>query len=59
MDEKEWLEKSIYVDSCASCNSNDISGETHTCPFQVEMNNDYDFECNCCEICIIECTMSI
>lgn len=59
MDEEEWIEKSNSVDSCESCNSNDISGETHTCPFREEISNDYEFECNCCEDCTNDCTMSI
>lgn len=27
------------------------SEELHQCPYQIEINDDTDFECDCCEEC--------
>ena len=29
--------------------------ESHTCPFSVEVHDDKEFKCNCCEGCEQEC----
>ena len=33
--------------------------EAHTCPFQVEINDDGEFQCECCERCTLECSNDI
>ena len=33
--------------------------EPHTCPFSVEIHDDYDTLCNCCEECEYQCAMDI
>ncbi len=31
----------------------------HTCPFQIDINNDEKFKCNCCSSCTDQCAMEI
>jgi hypothetical protein len=33
--------------------------ESHSCPYQNDVNNDPDYQCNCCEDCEHECAMDI
>lgn len=33
--------------------------ELHNCPYQVDINNDLEFLCNCCEDCQHKCIMEI
>lgn len=42
---------------CCRCTA--IGQELHTCPFQTEINDDYAYECNCCDDCMDNCCMDI
>lgn len=42
-------------DSCPDCN---IQIEPHTCPYKVDVEDDYE-ECTCCEKCQDECADDI
>lgn len=42
---------------CSNCNEYSI--EPHTCPFKVEINDDSETLCSCCESCTHECAMEI
>jgi len=33
--------------------------DSHPCPLEVELGDDYDFECNCCEDCEESCAYDI
>lgn len=33
--------------------------EAHTCPFNEEINDDYETLCNCCSYCIEQCSYEI
>ncbi len=33
--------------------------EDHTCPYQEEINEDYESMCSCCEECEYQCSMDI
>lgn len=35
------------------------SADAHPCPFQMEINHDHDFTCDCCEYCEGECAQDI
>ena len=36
------------------CTCDEYNWESHTCPFSVEIHDDYD-ECNCCPYCEQNC----
>lgn len=36
-----------------------IFAETHTCPFKVEIHDDRETLCSCCNHCTSECGMSV
>jgi len=44
-------------DKCSRCDKNDAQ-DSHTCPYQREIN-DNDDECDCCSECEHECCMDI
>jgi hypothetical protein len=44
--------------NCPKCGHMD-SKPSHTCPFQVDINSDRDFLCNCCLDCQIQCAQEI
>lgn len=31
----------------------------HECPYQADVNNDHEYECNCCADCAYECALDI
>lgn len=33
--------------------------EAHGCPFEEDLNGDYEFRCKCCEDCQEECAWNI
>lgn len=33
--------------------------ELHACPFRVEINDDRETQCTCCESCTYECAMEV
>ena len=43
---------------CDICQSNEAH-ELHTCPYQVEINDNHTFLCNCCSLCESECSQDI
>lgn len=43
---------------CNRCNSKEDTS-LHACPYALEINNDYDFVCDCCSDCEHECCMDI
>jgi len=43
---------------CPKCKRNEKESP-HTCPYQVDVNNDREFTCNCCNKCEHECAMDI
>jgi hypothetical protein len=32
---------------------------SHSCPYQSDINEDREYQCNCCEDCTNECAMDI
>ena len=38
---------------------NEGTKESHGCPYQKDVNNDYDFTCNCCKACMHECCTDV
>lgn len=46
------------IQLCGRCNKNKAS-EWHTCPYNEEINEDYETQCNCCEECMSECADDI
>lgn len=45
-------------DKCERCNTNMGVGD-HLCPYKMEINDDKESKCNCCDICRQECSDSI
>lgn len=43
---------------CEKCNKNP-GNEPHTCPYQEDVNDDYETLCNCCDECMHECSQDI
>lgn len=43
---------------CETCMKNKAADE-HTCPFEVGMNNDFEFKCTCCKNCQDGCRRDI
>lgn len=43
---------------CSTCKKHPAE-ELHTCPYRVDIDNDPDFQCDCCEDCENECAMDI
>lgn len=43
----------------AICKHPDDLTEPHTCPFAVDINDDRDTLCRCCENCQDDCAMEI
>lgn len=43
---------------CPSCKKNPAT-EPHKCPYRVEINDDEEFTCTCCEDCEYECAQDI
>jgi len=51
----EELEEYIPEDRlCPKCHENEKQ-EQHECPHAVELNNDEEFRCECCDKCAYEC----
>jgi len=45
-------------DKCERCESaEDLP--LHTCPYAVDIHDDYESKCNCCEACQYQCAMSV
>lgn len=45
-------------DKCGRCEKNQ-SRELHTCPYQIEINDNDKFECDCCEDCTSDCALEV
>lgn len=45
-------------DKCDMCFKNRVS-EPHECPYFLEIDNDKDFQCTCCDECTEECARNI
>ena len=43
---------------CKRCQHNDAC-KPHTCPYLVDIYNDCETLCNCCEECMHECSMDV
>ena len=43
---------------CSSCCKNE-KRDDHTCPYKVEINENEDYKCNCCEECEYNCSQDI
>ncbi len=43
---------------CDRCKKNDAE-KLHLCPYQIEINDDFKFKCNCCRDCEQECIADI
>ena len=41
------------------CECGELGEEEHSCPYQSDINNDEEFQCNCCDKCRHECLMDI
>lgn len=39
--------------------SNEATEEAHGCPYQEEINDDYEYACECCSDCAGECACEI
>lgn len=39
--------------TCESCT------EEHTCPFEVDVNDDSEYTCTCCDVCQDQCADEI
>ncbi len=49
--------KPLDEDNVCGCG---VSGRVlHGCPFAEEINNNYDFKCNCCKKCTQKCLMAV
>ena len=50
----------MSTDKCESCfDCGHDALPMHTCPIQEDINDDFTYECNCCEDCTYECMMDI
>ena len=54
----EHFHKMSKKELCDSCNNNE-GKEKHGCPFKEEIHDDYEFQCNCCEECRVNCLYEI
>ena len=43
---------------CERC-GDEVDGDLHTCPYAIEIGDDYTILCNCCDKCEHECCMDI
>ena len=43
---------------CQRC-SKEGTNNLHSCPYDEDINGDYEDKCNCCEDCQHECAMDI
>ena len=43
---------------CVHGNIHDLDNQ-HECPYQTEINDDYDFRCTCCDECAQDCADDI
>jgi len=43
---------------CERCGVNPAN-PSHFCPYQAEINGDYETECNCCDDCAQECAWEV
>ena len=46
-------------DKCINCKKETGTKELHKCPYQCDINGDYDYECNCCDECEQRCIRDI
>lgn len=37
----------------------DTDCDEHVCPYQAEINDDIEYQCNCCPHCTVECADNI
>jgi hypothetical protein len=44
---------------CESCNKHFSSTTLHTCPYKEDIDGDYNTLCNCCDVCLGNCTDDI
>lgn len=42
-----------------TCKCGGEGEEDHSCPYQEDINDDYETKCNCCRECRHECAMDI
>lgn len=42
------------TEKCQSCGKNEAL-EEHGCPYKEEINDNYEWKCNCCSECRHEC----
>lgn len=47
----------IIVEYCDNCGK--VTEGCHTCPYNEDINDDYDSLCNCCDDCSYQCIMNI
>lgn len=45
-------------EKCQRCHKEDAN-PLHKCPFQQDVHNDEEFQCNCCEECTYQCALDI
>jgi hypothetical protein len=51
--------KELNSHKCQKCSNNKGTTELHICPYQTEINDNFEWECNCCDSCFYECAMDI
>jgi hypothetical protein len=44
---------------CQNCKKLTGSNENHPCPYNQDINNDKEDNCNCCEACCQQCANDI
>jgi hypothetical protein len=54
---KDMVQIEFETNDYCTCDRSDITA--HTCPFRVEIDEDYEFKCECCPYCENECRMNI
>lgn len=56
----ELVEQSAADDALDKCQGCKGPGEpVHGCPYQEEINDNADYQCNCCDVCRQDCCDSI
>lgn len=51
-------ESTLDSDKCPRCLINKSEND-HACPYHEEINDDFEYRCNCCDDCRHDCAMSI
>lgn len=50
-----WKENIEEREKCQKCEKSNGTKKLHACPFDIEINNCNEHNCNCCEKCTYEC----